>query len=62
MANFSDIMKHGKRMFDIKNKGGKWNKCEECGERRTCFIYDDDKEETWLLCEECANSFVKEEE
>ena len=46
MADFSDILKRGKRMFDLKDKGGKWDRCEECGKRKLCFPYDDDKDET----------------
>ena len=63
MADFADLLKRGRRMFDMKNKSGsKWFKCEECGERRFCYPYDDDKDETWYLCEQCANLFVKDEE
>jgi len=62
MTDFADLLKRGRRMFDMKNKGGKWFNCEECGERRLCFAYDDDKEETWFLCEECASVFIKDEE
>lgn len=62
MADFSNILDRGKRLFSTKNKGGKWTRCEECGERRFCFAYDDDEEETWFLCEECTYSFVKDEE
>lgn len=61
MSNFNDIMKRGKRMFDMKNKGGTWKRCEECDERALCFSYVDEKNEVWMLCEDCISEFVKDE-
>ena len=61
MTGFSDILKRGRKIFDMKDTGGKWNRCEECGERRLCFDYSDCQNEIWVLCEQCTNTFVKEE-
>lgn len=61
MSSFNDIMKRGKRMFDMKNKGGTWDRCEECDKRALCFPYVDEKNEVWTLCEECVSEFVKDE-
>ena len=62
MADFSSILKRGKKSFDAKAKGGKWGKCDECTERRLLFPYHDAEDEVWDVCEECMNTFIKEEE
>lgn len=60
MSDFSNILKRGRKIFEIKDGGGVWERCEECGERLLCFPYKDVEDETWLLCEECTTIFVKE--
>ena len=62
MTDFGNILKRGRKMFDLKKKGGEWGRCEECDERAQLFPYSDEEKEVWLLCEICATSFVKEEE
>jgi len=62
MSDFGNILRRGRRMFDMKNEGGIWGRCEECDERALLFSYIDDEKETWKLCEICATDFVKEEE
>lgn len=58
--SFSDIMKRGKKQFEIKDQCGEWGRCEHCDERRLLFPYRDDKNEMWRLCESCSNLFIKE--
>ena len=62
MADFADILKHGKKRFQIKDGKGKWGKCDYCDDRHLLFPYHDSKKELWLLCDDCANIFIKEEE
>ena len=62
MSDFSNILRRGRRLFDMKDKGGKWGRCEECDSRALLFPYKDFEEETWMLCELCAADFAKEEE
>ena len=61
MGDFSEIMRRGKRMFDMKRKGGSWERCEECDVRDICYPYLDEKDEVWVLCDECMSEFVKDE-
>lgn len=60
--DFSDILKHGKKRFETKNKKGKYGVCEYCDKRRLLFPYCDNKKELWSLCNNCINIFVNEEE
>jgi hypothetical protein len=62
MSDFGDIMRRGRKMFDMKSKGGTWNRCEECDTRALCYPYIDEKNEVWVLCEDCTNEFVKDEQ
>jgi hypothetical protein len=62
MADFADILRHGKKRFETKDKKGKWGVCEYCDKRRLLFPYRDSKKELWLLCSGCTNIFIKEEE
>lgn len=61
MSGFGSILKRGRKMFNIKDAGGKWQRCEECDEMRKCFNYVDEREEIWVICEECMKEFVKDE-
>ena len=60
MAGFGDILKKGKRRYDIKSKGGDWGRCEECDERARLYPFDDEKDQIWMLCEDCTEIFVNE--
>ena len=62
MAGFGDILKQGKKRFKVKHVTGSWGKCESCDERKRLFSYRDDKDETWYICDTCADLFIKEEE
>jgi hypothetical protein len=62
MADFADILRHGKKRFGVKDKKGKWGTCEYCDKRYRLFPYRDSKKELWLLCSKCTNIFIKEEE
>ena len=62
MSNFSDILKKGKKQFQVKDQLGKWGRCDYCDERRLLFTYSDSKSEFWYLCESCSDVFIKEEE
>lgn len=61
MSDFGNILKRGRRMYDMKDQGGDWGRCEECDERRILFPYDDEEKQTWMLCEQCIAIFVKDE-
>lgn len=62
MSDFGTILKRGRKMFDLKDKGGTWQRCEECDEMLECYPYVDEKTEVWMLCENCTKEFVKDEE
>jgi len=64
MTDFGKIMRRGKRRFNIKQNApiSKWDRCEACDVRIEVFPYNDEKGEVWLLCAECTNLFVKDEE
>lgn len=64
MADFGNILRRGKRRFEVKNKSSNstWGRCEACEMRTKVFPYNDEKKEVWLLCEECTNLFIKDEE
>ena len=61
MSSFGDILRRGRKMFKMKNTGGEWQRCEECDERAKCYPYVDEKQQVWMLCEECASVFVKDD-
>lgn len=61
MSNFTDILKHGKKRFKVKNNKGEYGKCEYCDNRYLLFSYKDNNDEKWILCEECIDVFVEEE-
>lgn len=59
--NFSNILKQGKRRFEIKDKKGQWGRCESCEHRKFLFPYDGGKNDKWLVCSACLEKFVKDE-
>jgi len=60
--NFSNILKKGKKRFEVKNKQqNKWGRCEACDKRELLFPYASSKNDTWMLCSECLEAFVKDE-
>lgn len=59
--NFSNILKQGKRRFEIKNKQSQWGRCESCDNRELLFPYNGDKADNWMLCAACLETFVKDE-
>lgn len=61
MSDFNDILKRGKRVFDLKDKGGTWGRCEDCGKRSPLFPFEDSDGEIWMFCETCLLDFIKEE-
>jgi hypothetical protein len=62
MSDFGNILKRGRKIFNTKNSGGVWGRCEECNARAFLFKYVDEENQTWLLCEQCINTFTKDEE
>lgn len=62
MGDFGSIMRRGRKMFDMKDKGGTWERCEECNKRALLYKYYDSEDQVWLLCEECITIYTKEEE
>lgn len=62
MADFSTILRQGKKRFEVKNNRGQYGSCEYCDDRHKLFPYSDKKNEIWMLCESCTDVFVKEEE
>lgn len=62
MTGFGTIVERAKRRFGIKSTRGKWGRCEECEERSILYPFDDDKNQVWMLCEDCSNLFVKDED
>ncbi len=62
MVGFADILKNGKKRFEVKNKKGKWDLCEYCDKRHLLFPFRDSKKELWLLCDNCTNIFIEEGE
>ena len=61
MSGFGDILKQGKKRFDIKKKRGSWGVCDDCANRKYLFSYSDNKKEVWRLCDSCSDSFIKDE-
>ena len=59
--NFSNILRQGKRRFEIKNKQGQWGRCEACDNREFLFPYNGDKNDNWMVCSACLEGFVKDE-
>jgi hypothetical protein len=59
---FSDVLRRGKRIFGVKDKGGKWGRCEECDERALLYPYDDKEGQVWMLCEYCLEILAKDDE
>jgi len=59
--NFSNILKQGKRRFEVKSKSCKWDRCESCDSRELLFPYTGNKSDTWMLCSNCIETFVKDE-
>lgn len=62
MSGFSDILKQGKKRFEVKSDHGSWGRCEYCDERHLLHSYHDNKNEIWKLCDQCTDFFVKEED
>lgn len=61
MTDFGTILKRGRRRYETKKSEGQWGRCESCDERLKLYPYSDDKGDTWMLCEECSDGFIKEE-
>jgi hypothetical protein len=61
MVDFGTILKRGKRRAMAKKDVGHWGNCDSCDERRLLHNYGDNDDKSWKLCEDCTNSFVKEE-
>jgi len=61
MSDFGSILRRGRRMFDMKNRGGDWGRCEECDDRKIIFPYEDEENQIWMLCEQCMETFIKDE-
>jgi len=61
MTDFGDILRRGRRNYNIKQLPSEWGRCDACGERKLLHPYDSEKKEIWMLCEECSDVFVKEE-
>jgi len=62
MTNFSNILKHGQKRFKVKDSNGQWGSCDYCDDRHLLFEYRDSKKEFWMLCDDCTNIFVEEDE
>jgi hypothetical protein len=62
MSDFGSILKRGRKIFNTKNSGGKFDRCEECNARALVYKYLDEENQEWLLCEQCLNTFTKDEE
>jgi hypothetical protein len=62
MGDFGDILRRGKLRQILKSSKGIWEKCEYCEKRRLLYEYVDNKQEKWMLCAECINDFIKDEE
>jgi len=62
MTDFGNILRHGKLRQILKDQRGIWDKCEYCEKRRLLYEYIDNKKEKWMLCSECLNDFIKDEE
>lgn len=60
MTDFGNILRRGRRNYNIKKTSNGWGRCESCDERRQLYPYDT-KDQVWMLCEECSDVFVKEE-
>lgn len=61
MVDFGTILKRGKRRAEVKEDPGVWGRCESCDDRRLLRPYRDQKGEIWKLCDECSDSYIKEE-
>ena len=62
MADFSTILKKGRKVFSTKEKGYTWARCEECNERARLYEYIDEETQKWMLCEKCITIFTNDEE
>lgn len=60
--DFGNILKRGRKIFNTKDKGGVWGRCEECDERALVYPYNDAEKQVWQLCEECISIMIKDEE
>lgn len=60
--SFGDILKKGKKQFEIKEQRGFWGRCEYCDQRKLLFPYKEPaNNSSWNLCDVCSDLFVKEE-
>jgi len=62
MSGFGSILKKGKKLFNTKDKGGEWGRCEECNARAILYKYFDEEKQMWMLCEQCITIFTNDEE
>ena len=60
MADFGDLLKKGRDMAKLKDKGGKWGRCEECNEMTILYNFIDKENEKWELCEQCSKAFIED--
>ena len=60
MANFGDILRKGRKVFNLKDSGGQYGRCEECGEYRLLYDFIDKEKEKWKLCETCSKDLIEE--
>ena len=61
MVDFGKILKKGKKIFELKDNGGDWGRCEECNQRRKLFPFKDAEDQVWMLCESCIELFLGED-
>lgn len=59
--SFSDILKKGKDIFEVKDGRGVWGRCEDCGQRKILYEYFDKEKQCWMLCENCITRFIGED-
>ena len=62
MSDFGSILKKGRKIFNTKDKGGRWGRCDECNARALLYEYIDEEKQVWQLCETCTVMFTKDEE
>lgn len=62
MSDFGTILKRGKKLFVTKDKRGVFGRCEECNSRAKLYDYLDNEKQSWKLCEQCIQTFTKDEE
>ena len=61
MSGFGNILERGKHKFNSK-QNGRWDKCENCEQRKFVYTYLDKEQAEWTVCEDCLDKLSKEEE